>query len=158
MVDMKNALQWLATDGYRQTVMPQSLPTIQVTGARLLLPSRYAMALSLLVHEYLQAILDAAPDQPTDEILVALQQIGRDLLVHIECDADRGEKRATVNHAIIHLALQLLPGKLEESFEDGRYRVRFRARCPPARRCWHVGITPGFIQEDRSRVISDSYS
>lgn len=129
-VDVKAAVTWLASARAARYARDGQSIDLRVLGAHFALSSRLATALVLLVHEWMQAAVEASLVQGQKQVTVTFQQFGRDILVHVEDAAAWSEASAPVNHAIIAMTTRILPGTLAESQERDMHRFRFRFTRP----------------------------
>lgn len=105
---------------------------VRLTGAHLTVPSRTATALIIFVIEWLITILQATDGHTEIPVTIAFQQLGKELLVHLEDAGQWQGKQASVNHAIMTIVTRTIPGTMTESFDGGLHRVRFRFNRPPS--------------------------
>ncbi|HEY3376154.1 MAG TPA: GAF domain-containing protein [Armatimonadota bacterium] len=129
-VDVKEAMTRLAHERALCTPDGSCRLDIRVTGARLILPSRLATALALFIHEWLLSAIAVVMQQPDTSIVIAFQQIGREVLVQIDDTAVWDTAQVSVNSAIIALVTRIVPGVVSETTEEGIHRVRFRFTRP----------------------------
>ncbi|HEX2949378.1 MAG TPA: GAF domain-containing protein [Armatimonadota bacterium] len=129
--DMKEAVGWLINQRYLQRSPNVEWPDIRISGARLLLPSRDAMAMTLFIHEWLQAMLCDDGGSPCERFYIALQQIYRDILVQIDIYPGAQGKLSHINRDIISLATDILDGNVTETIEDGVLCVRLQINHSP---------------------------
>ena len=84
------------------------------------------MALALFIHEWMQAAFEAVDDPSELRFVVVFQQLGREILLHLEDSAQQSKVQARVNHAMIAMLTRVVPGILSESTEGDMHQVRFR--------------------------------
>lgn len=126
VVDVKEAMLWLASRKTMEESSEGKKRVISVIGAHLVLPSHAATALAIFIHEWLQAILEATRADTSVVISIGFQQLGREVLVHIEDGSLWEGRQVLVNHAIIAMVTRILPGAIAETNEAGIHRIRFR--------------------------------
>ena len=125
-VDIREVFMHLLRERHAEFDQASDLSVVQVTGARLFVPTRFAAPLGLLILEWLCSGLDMRPEQAAEPITLAFQQMGRDSMIHVDYPGEWFSAHATGNSAIIAAVQDLVPGILTETRENALYRLRYR--------------------------------
>ncbi|HEY3416397.1 MAG TPA: GAF domain-containing protein, partial [Armatimonadota bacterium] len=124
-IDVKEAVTLLVNRRFRNPGAESASPQIRITGAHFDLPFRNALLLTIFIKEWLHAAVQQAPSESMT-ITVALQKIGREMIVDIEGPGDWSAGPFTANRAIITFATQALHAKLSERREGDTLLIRLR--------------------------------
>ncbi|MHB9024792.1 MAG: GAF domain-containing protein [Armatimonadota bacterium] len=125
VIDVKDALTLLVKRRFQHDDAGHVPPQIQISGAHFDLPFRNALLLVVFVREWLHsAVHQAGAD--TSPITVALQKIGREVIVDIEGTGDWTTGSFSVNRAIIAFATQELQAKPTERRDGDSQLIRLR--------------------------------
>jgi len=105
-------------------------PAIRIEGSRVQLPDRQALALALLIHEWVISALTVKKADRPSQLVLTFQQSYRDILVQFESDRPRRPNSAPVSPAILEYANYILTGQFDEQQEPGRYLARYSFNMP----------------------------
>lgn len=107
-------------------------PTIRIEGSRVVLPDRKALALAMLIHEWVACRLERLPRRAECTLVLTFQQSYRDIWFHLDCEGDCQHETPTINTAIFDLANHLLEGTLEETAGQAKQSIRYHFTVPDA--------------------------
>jgi|GEM_PF-1846341 len=124
-LNVKAALDRLASERMMQAAEIVPEQRIRVLGAAAILPWRQAIMLGLFVHEWLLAAEKYSPANGL-RMDVMFQRAGEEILVQLDDNAGWDEHAAAPSPGILALIQQALNGSLSETIENDIHRVRYR--------------------------------
>ncbi len=103
---------------------------IRVEGSRVLLPDRQALALAIMLHEWVAGIVTHMTPGTAGEVVLTFQQSFHDIWVQCEFEGRQQSIRASCNADILELADVLLNGTLDEFPRQDRLLIRYHFAAP----------------------------
>ncbi len=95
-----------------------------------MLPDREALALAILLHEWVASVIAGMKQRVEQGVVLTFQQCYRDIWVQCEIDAPHPSAVPWRNPAILEFTDFILNGSLEESPEQEKYLVRYHFVMP----------------------------
>jgi GAF domain-containing protein len=121
---LKEAFTSVLHDRLRRGMMAGT--DVRVTGAQLPLSSRLATLLALFLNEWLVALEAVLAGQADGVVVIAFQQVGREVIVQIEASPWPTSEQPVVNRAIMQYLIDALQAQNQEGCDGDLFRVRLR--------------------------------